>query len=77
MLSFRSVQYTNFALQGKNAANEATDGCVRTFNIVAPKVQSQLCELSRLTFGFTMQEFSMLGGYTENPENHKSVKIGE
>ena len=34
--SFRSVRsslaYANFVLQGKNAANEATDGCVRTFD---------------------------------------------
>ena len=30
--------------------------------------QSQLCELSGPTFGFTTREFSMVGGYTENPE---------
>ena len=39
MLSFcHHLQYTNFMLQGKNAANEATDGCVRTFDVMVPKV---------------------------------------
>ena len=28
----RHLQYANFILQGKNAANEATNGCVRTFD---------------------------------------------
>ena len=36
LLSFRTfsrhLQYANFVLQGKNAANEATDGCSRTFD---------------------------------------------
>ena len=33
LLSFRSIQsLANFVLQGKNAANEATDGCVQTFD---------------------------------------------
>ena len=30
--SSRRLQYVNFALPRKNAANEATDGCVRTFD---------------------------------------------
>ena len=34
-------------------------------DVVAPKAQSQLCELSGSTFGFNTQEFSMVGGYTE------------
>jgi len=38
--------------------------------------QLQVCELSRPSFAFTTREFSMVGGYTDNPENHKSVKIG-
>ena len=47
------LQYANFVLQEKNAANEATDGCVRTFDArcrVAQSAseQSQLCELSDL-----------------------------
>ena len=58
---------------GKNVANEATEGCVRTFGTWCRVVQnaseqSQLCELSGPTFGFTTQEFSMVGGYIENPE---------
>jgi len=28
------------------------------------------------TFGFTTQEFSMVGGYTENPKKPQTVKIG-
>ena len=43
---------------------------------MASKAQSQLCELSGSTFRFNMQEFSMVGGYTESLKNHKTVKIG-
>ena len=36
LLSFAAfshrLQYANFVLQGKNTANEATDGCVQTFD---------------------------------------------
>ena len=42
-------------------------------DVVASKAQSQLCELSRSTYGFDTQEISMVGGYTEK---HKTVKIG-
>ena len=77
-LSFHSIQSSlavhEFILQGKNAANEAMDGYVRTFDVVAPKVQSQLCELSGPTFGFTMREFSMVGGYMENPEKPQNCQ---
>ena len=42
-------------------------------DVVASKVQSQLCELSGSTFGFNMQEFSMVGGYMhgkpQKPQN--------
>ena len=68
---------------GKNVANEATDGCVRTFGTWCRVVQNaseqlQLCELSvPPTFGFTTWEFSMVGGYTENPEKpHNSQDWG-
>ena len=37
-------------------------------DVVASKAELQLCELSGSTFGFNMQEFSMVGGYTENLE---------
>ena len=69
-------------LQGKNAANEATDECVKPLMPGCRVAQSaseqlQLCELSRLTFGFTTREFSMVGGYMENPAKLQNcVKIG-
>ena len=43
-------------------------------DVVAPKVQLQLCDLSRPTFGFTMREFSMVGGYTENPKKSQNCQ---
>ena len=57
------------------------NGCVQTFDVWCRGTQSttdqlQLCDLSGPTFGFTTQNFSMVGGYTENLENHKTVKIG-
>ena len=68
-------------LLGKNTANEVRDGCVQTFDAWCCGIQSvseqlQLCELGGPTFRFTTQEFSMVGGYTENLENHKTVEIG-
>ena len=84
LLSFHSIlcrrlQYANFVLQGKSTANKATDGCVRTFDAWCHVPQSaseqlQLCELSGPTFGFTMWEFSMVGGYTENPEKPQNCQ---
>ena len=52
--------------------------CVQTFYAWCRSAQStsersQLCELSRPTFGFTTQEISMVGGYMENLE---TVKLG-
>ena len=44
-------------------------------DVVASKAQSQLCKLGGSTYGFNMQEFSMVGGYTDNLENNKTVKI--
>ena len=68
-------------MQGKNAVNEAMDGYVHSFDAwchgaQSASEQSQLCELSWPTFGFTMQEFSMEGGYMKNPKKNKTVKIG-
>ena len=45
-------------------------------DVMASKAQSLLCELSGSTFGFSTQEFSMVGGYTETSKKHKTVKIG-
>ena len=66
-------------LQGKNTANEATDRFVRNFDAwcrgaQSASEQSQLCELSRPIFGFTMREFSRVGGYTENPEKPQNCQ---
>ena len=90
LLSFRTVQ-SWLAVHEFCAAGEERckwghgdiDGCVQTFDAWCRVTQSaseqlQLCELSgpTCTFGFTTREFCMVGGYTENPENHKTVKIG-
>ena len=70
--SCRSVQSSlavrEFMLQGKNAANKATDRCVQIWCCGAQSAseQSQLCELSGPTFKFTMQLFSMEGSCTED-----------
>ena len=77
LLSFRTLsrhlEYANFVLQEKNAANDAMDGCVNRWYLMSwhpncIRTQSQLCKLSEATFGFTMQEFSMVGSYMENTE---------
>ena len=39
-------------------------------DVVSSKMQ--LCELSGPTFGYTTREFSMVGGYTENPEKSQN-----
>ena len=39
-------------------------------------IAAMLCELSRPTFKFSVQEFSMVGGYTESPEKPQTVEIG-
>ena len=75
------MNFTPQFLLWKNTSNEAMDWCVRTFDARCRVGQSaseqlQLCEFSGPTFGFTLREFSTVGGYTENPENHKTVKIG-
>jgi len=48
-------------------------------DVVASKAQSQLCKLSGSTYGFNTQEFSMVGGYTENlekPQNCQNSGVG-
>ena len=57
---------------------------MRTFDAWCRGVQSaseqlQLCELSGPTFRFATQEFSMVGGYTENlekPQNGQNWRVG-
>ena len=71
----RLVVACKFCAAGKNAVNEATDRCVRRCRgAQRASEQSQLCELSGPTFGFTMQNFSMVGGYTENLEKPQSCQ---
>ena len=47
---------------------------------LAPEVHqngcSYVCELSGLTFDSLHKDLSMVGCYTDNPKNHKTVKIG-
>jgi len=69
MFSHR-LQYVNFVLQGKRPWKGV---CEWTFDAwchgtQSTSEQSQLCKLSRPTFRFTTQEFSIVGSYTENPE---------
>ena len=78
--------YTTFVQQAKNARNEATDACVRTFDAgcCAPEAhqndQSYVRELSGpIYFRFITKEFSMEGGYTEdliNPQNCQNWGVG-
>ena len=77
--SFRSVQSSlavrKFCAAGKERCERGhRQACAKPLmpDVMASKAQSQLCELSRSTFEFNMQEFSMVGGYTENlrkPQN--------
>ena len=51
--------------------------CANLSDVVVPNgasAQSQLCELSGPTFGFTTREFSIVGGYTESPEKHQNCQ---
>ena len=76
----RSVVACKFCAAGKNAVNEAMDRCVRRCRgAQRASERSQLCELSGPTFGFTMQNFSMVGGQTENfekPQNCQNLGVG-
>jgi len=79
MLSFCSVQslpaVRKFVLQGRNAANQATDRCVRTW-CHGTQSASELCELSRPTFGFTTQKLAWWAVTRRTLKNHKTVKSG-
>ena len=79
MLSFRSVQLS-LTVRKFRAAGE--EHCKWGYELVCANFwchgtqsaseQSQLCVFSGPTFGFTTQEFSMVGGCTENPEIKKT-----
>ena len=61
------LQYTNFVLQGKNAANREERFDAWYHGAQSASEQSQLCELSGPT---------VVGSYTEDLKNHKTVKTG-
>ena len=78
LLSVPCLQYANFVLQAKNAADEATlyNWCVQILllDVVVPEThRNSLRELKLWTFE---QEFCMVGGYTEDLTKHRTVKIG-
>ena len=70
------MQYANFVLQGKNAANEAKDGCVRTFDAWYRGIQSAIAAMwaQRIYYEFNTQEFSMVCGYMENLEKPQNCQ---
>ena len=80
LLSFCSIQSSlavrEFHAAGENAPNEVTDGCVWTFDAWCCVTQSasKLLQFSGPTFRFTTREFSMVGGYTENPEKPQNCQ---
>ena len=85
MLSFHSVQSSltvhKFCVAGEEHCKWGYKLVCANFwchGTQSASEQSQLCELSGPTFGFTTQEFSMVGGCTENPEKkkHKTFKLG-
>ena len=80
--SFHSVchlQYTNFELQVKNAANKATDGCVMP-DVVVPEAhqndRSYVRELSGPTLDLLRKNLAWWVVTWRTSKNHKTVKIG-
>ena len=83
LLSFCSVQSSlvvhEFRAAGENAPNEATDGCVWTFDAWCRVTQSasKLLQLSGPTFRFTTREFSNGGRLHREPwKTTKLSKLG-
>ena len=72
--SFCSVQsllaVREFRAAEEEHCEQGHNKCVRTFDgccgAQSASDQSQVCELNEPTFWFTMQEFSMVGSYTED-----------
>ena len=62
-------------LQGRNAANQATDRCVWTWCCGAQSA-SELCELSGPTFGFPMQELVWWAVTRRTLKTTKLSKVG-
>ena len=61
----RRLQYANLCRRGRTLPM-----CTNLWRVMlggqSASERSLLCDLSGLTFGFTAQGFSMVGGYTEN-----------
>ena len=86
--SFCSVQsllaVREFRAAEEEHCEQGHNKCVRTFDGWCRGAQSasdqlQVCELNGPTFGFTMQEFSMVGDYTEDlkkPQNCQNWGVG-
>ena len=79
-ISFRSVQSSlavrKFRVAGKERCERGHGRvCANLWCLMSwhPKRNRSYVRLSRPTFGFTTQEFSMVGGYTKNL---KTVKFG-
>ena len=72
----RCLQYTNFCCRERTLRTRPWMGVCEPLmpDVVASKAQLQLCKLSGPTFGFTTQEFSMVGGYTENLEKPQNCQ---
>ena len=79
--SVRPLQYANFVLQAKNAANNATDGYLRNFDAGccgarSTSEQPQLCELSGPTFDPLRKNLAGWAVTRRTSKNLKAVKIG-
>ena len=68
----RRLQYANLCRRGRTLPMYANLWRLM-LGAQSASERSLLCDLSGVTFGFTAQGFSMVGGYTENL---KTVKIG-
>ena len=65
------MQYTNFVLQEKNAANEAR------MVVCKPLMPDVLSLRDLCRFGFTTQNLAWWAVTQRTLKNHKTVKIGE
>ena len=77
--SIRCLQYANFVLQVKNHCRQGYDWCVQTLlpDVVAClKLIEHSTWTQTVNFRVTIQEFCVVGGYTEDLTNHRTVKIG-
>ena len=78
LLNFCSVQSLAAVREfhaRRNTVNQATDRCVRTW-CRGTRSASELCELSRPTFRFTMQELAWWVVTQRTLKNYKTAKSG-